>query len=110
MTDKKVTRDSLKEMLSRNNPAYVQALVGRALLAIFQYQTAYEKVNKQTTEENGVGFSSCDAKSGSLTALSWAKYKKLEPWQVAKWTKIAANGYPRICRYANQLNRIVGKS
>lgn len=101
-----VTKDSLNQMLNNPNPTYVMHVVGRALVAIFRYQTEQEQSTNQTNNLNGVGFSGADAKSGSLTAKSYLKTKKLEQWQVDKWLKIGKNGYPRLCRYSEQLDKI----
>ncbi len=105
-TRKIVTRDTIKHMLANDNPAYVQAVIGRALLSLLDRQTEDEKVCNDTREWNAVGFSGADARSGSLTAKFYAKHGKLLDWQVEKWTKPAKNGYPRLCKYAKQLNEI----
>ena len=101
-----VTRDSLQSMLTNPNPSYVAKVVGRALVALFQYQTASEKSSNTTDNQNGVGFAGCDAYSGSMTAKYFMKHGTLADWQVAKWTKIQKNGYARLCKYSNQLNKI----
>ena len=102
MTKVIVTRDSLKALLERD-PVRV---VGRALVAIFQNQTEDERANNTTTELNGIGFSGCDARSGVIGAKTFMKNGTLRDWQVDMWLKPAANGYPRICKYARQLNDI----
>lgn len=102
MTKVLVTKDSLKALLERD-PVRV---VGRALVAIFQNQTEDERENNTTTELNGIGFSGCDARSGVIGAKTFIKNGTLRDWQVEQWTRPAANGYPRICKYARQLNDI----
>lgn len=104
-----VTRDSLARMLENPNPAYVQAVIGKALVAIFNRQTEDEKVSNDTRKWNSVGFSGADAKSGSLTAKYWLKHKRLLEWQVEKWTKPGRGGYPRLCKYHKQLNEIANE-
>lgn len=101
-----VTRDSLREMVSSPNLAYVEAVVGRALVRIFERQTEAEKRSNDTNVNNNIGFAGCDAKSGSLTAKYYMKHKHLESWQLEKWLKVDAAGYPRICKYHRQLNEI----
>lgn len=102
-----VTRDSLQAMLNDSNATKVMHIVGRALTAIFQYQTENEKVSNDTKDLNGVGFAGCDGRSGSLTAKSYLKHKTLQPWQVERWTKLSEKtGYARLCKYHNQLNTI----
>lgn len=101
-----VTKDSLREMLNSSDEAYVAKVVGRALVAIFNRQTESEKASNHTEQHNGVGFAGCDARSGTLTAKSFLKNKTLLDWQVERWTKLAGNGYPRLCKYVKQLNEI----
>lgn len=105
-TRKIVTRDTIRNMLRNDNRAYVEAVIGRALLALLDRQTEDEKIAADTRVWNAVGFSGADAKSGTLTAKFYAKHGKLLDWQVEKWTKPAKNGYPRLCKYAKQLNEI----
>jgi hypothetical protein len=93
-------------MLRNPNRKYVETVVGRALLALLQRQTADEQRAADTREHNGVGFSGADAKSGTLTAKSFVKNGGLLDWQLEKWTKLASNGYPRLAKYAKQLNEI----
>lgn len=101
-----VTRDSLAVMLRNPNRAYVEAVIGRALVALLSRQTETERESNDTCVHNYIGFSGADAKSGSLTAKSWLKRRHLEDWQIEKWTRPARNGYPRLCKYAVQLNDI----
>lgn len=97
-----VTKDSLKELLVRD----AGRVIARALVVIFERQTEDEKADNQTEVENGIGFTGFDAKSGTLTAKYFLKHKRLEQWQIDRWMKPAKDGYPRICRYAKQLNEI----
>lgn len=101
-----VTRDSLAAMLRNPNRAYVEAVIGRALVALLERQTEDERACNDTRVHNSIGFSGADAKSGTLTAKSWLKRRHLEDWQLEKWTRPARNGYPRLCKYAVQLNEI----
>lgn len=101
-----VTRESLKDLVNDpRGPQFVQHVIGRALVGIFQYQTADEQSSDATQEDNGVGFSGADAYTGSLTAKYYMKHKKLQDWQIEKWMK-DFRGYPRICKYHKQLNII----
>ena len=101
-----VTRDSLRTMLRNPSVQYVNTVIGRGLLAILKRQTDDEARSADTKYTNGVGFSSADAKSGTLTAKSFAKNGTLLDWQRDKWLKPASNGYPRLCKYVKQLNEI----
>lgn len=106
MTKPLVTRESLQTMLDSPDEKYVERVIGRALVAIFNRQTEVEQSNNHTSNLNGVGFVGCDALSGSLTAKSYIKHKHLLGWQTAKWTKKGTNGFARLCKYHKQLNEI----
>lgn len=101
-----VTRTSLQVMLDNPNQAYVAKVIGRALWALFQYQTYTEQNANDTHEHNNVGFNSADGKSGSLTAKYWKKHGTLLEWQMDKWTKKNGKGFSRLSKYHRQLNRI----
>jgi len=101
-----VTKESLQAMLDNPNMNYVEQVVGRALVSIFDRQTADEKASNATTVHNSVGFASCDAKSGSLTAKSFRRNGHLELWQIQKWTRKGDNGFSRLTKYHRQLNAI----
>ena len=105
-TPKLVTRESLQQMLENDNQKYVQAVVGRALVAIFKRQTESEQSSNDTREWNAIGFSGADAFSGSLTAKYWMKHKRLEDWMLEKWLRKGTSGYARLCKYHKQLNEI----
>lgn len=100
-----VTKQSLTDMLEAADDVKKAQIIGRALVALFDRQTAAEQSTDNTREHNGRGFASCDARGGSLTAKSFLKSKTLAAWQVDRWTTIK-HGYPRICKYAGQLNEI----
>lgn len=102
-----VTRDSLQAMLDNKNPNYVMAVVGRALVRIFERQTADEKRSDSTKEHNNIGFAGCDAESGSKTAKYYIKHKRLEQWMIDRWVKKSERtGYSRLTKYHRQLNEI----
>ena len=101
-----VTRDTIATMLRNPNRKYVETVVGRALVALLQRQTRAEQDANSTQEHNGVGFSGCDGRSGTLTAKSFIKNGGLLDWQIKRWTKVASNGYPRLAKYHTQLNEI----
>lgn len=101
-----VTRESLQLMLDKASPEKRQHIVGRALVALFERQTASEKSCNDTHDWNKIGFSGADAKSGTLTAKTYLKHKKLLDWQVERWMAPQKNGYARVTKYAAQLNEI----
>lgn len=101
-----VTKDSLQHMLDTDNQQYVQMVIGRALVGIFDRQTADEKESNTTSKSNGIGFTGGDAYSGSKTAKFWMKHGSLLDWQVDMWVKKGTTGYSRLAKYHRQLNEI----
>ncbi len=101
-----VTKDSLQLMLDSSNPQYVQAVIGKALSALYDYQTAEEQNSDATLNHNGVGFTGADAHSGSKTAKFWMRHHKLLDWQIEMWLKKGVKGYARLAKYHKQLNTI----
>ncbi len=99
-----VTKESLAAMLANANPQRRIDIIGRALVVLFERQTESERRSDATNDHNGVGFAGCDAKGGSLTAKSYLARKTLVDWQVQQWMR-PSNGFPRICKYAKQLNQ-----
>jgi hypothetical protein len=101
-----VTRTTLKKMLEEADTTKRAHIIGRALVALFDRQTDAEQQRNDTEVLNDIGFAGSDAKAGSLTAKYFLKHRTLLDWQVEKWMKPTKNGYPRICRYARQLNEV----
>lgn len=101
-----VTKANLQQMIDQADETKRIRIVGRALVALFQYQTAAEQRSNTTDNHNHVGFSSADAKAGSLTAKSFLAHGTLQKWQVDKWVQRDRTGFARICKYHAQLNMI----
>jgi len=101
-----VTRESLTTMLNNPNPKYVEAVIGRALVALLNNQTADEQAMATTNKDNGIGFTGADAFGGTLTAKYYIKHKSLLDWQVEKWLRVGSNGFPRLAKYHKQLNAV----
>lgn len=101
-----VTKQSLNVMLNQADAAKRIQIIGRALVALFERQTQAEQSSDTTQNQNGIGFASCDARSGSLTAKSFLKNKTLAAWQVERWMAPQKDGFPRICKYVKQLDEI----
>jgi len=99
-----VTKESLRKMLETHDDALRARIVGKALVVIFKNQTATEQRSNLTEQNNGIGFTGADARGGCLTAKSFIKNGTLLDWQVAKWTRPAKDGFPRLCKYYRQLN------
>lgn len=97
-----VTKEWLAERLRR---ADANIVVGRALVAIYNRQTSAEQNATTTKNNNGEGFSKPDARIGSIGARMFLSKGQLVPWQLEIWLK-EKNGYPRICKYARQLNEV----
>jgi len=100
----KVTSEVLTTMIETADEAKRQAIIGRALVVIFNNQTEGEKASNQTNKDNGVGFTGADAHSGCITAKYYLKYQRLLDWQVDKWIKRNRNGVMRIAKYHKQLD------
>lgn len=101
---KLVTRESLLDLL--NSPKQT-AVIGRALVALFNRQVEDEKSSNTTTHRNGIGFTPADARSGTITAKYFLKHKNLLDWQVDRWMQTSdSTGFPRISKYFRQLNEI----
>lgn len=108
-TPQLVTRQSLQLMINQaqatNDQQRLADIIGRALVVLFERQTASEQRRNDTENRNDVGFSSNDGKSGCITAKSYLKHRTLQDWQVQEWTREwRGTGYAKICKYARQLN------
>lgn len=97
-----ITKDWLAQKI-KENPNKV---IGRALAAIYKNQTASEQSNTVTKFNNGIGFSKPDTRVGSIGARMFNANGILHQWVIDKWSMPAKDGYPRICKYATQLNFI----
>lgn len=106
--EKLVTKQSMIEAIRNGSDEYVTRYVGRALVAIFSYQTEAEKATNTTRENNFVGFSGSDATTGSITAKYFMKHGTLQGWMLDNWTK-DWRGAPRITKYWKQLNVIANQ-
>lgn len=101
-----VTKDWINTYIATASPEKVEIMVGRALVGLLGRQTGEEQAANTTNTENGIGFTGADAYSGGLTAKSFIKNGGLQPWQVAKWTKLNDKGSARLAKYHRQLNEI----
>lgn len=95
-----------KEWLTAKIAEKPELIIGRALVAIFNNQTAEEQSSNVTKFNNGVGFTQSDARIGAITAKYYLKHKTLLDWQVRNWCKPNKKGDPRIVKYAGQLDQI----
>lgn len=93
------TKESIKELLLKNDRA-----VERALLVLLSYQTATEQKIESTSVENGEGFASCDAKVMTSMAKQVQRGRSLTPKQLAWLRSGKSERFPcRIAKYARQL-------
>ncbi len=99
-----VTRDSLTEMLDDESLFNTMHVVGKALIVLLKNQTAEEQASNETKLSNGLGFTSADAYSGTITAKYYLSHKRIEEWQVSLWTRKNNRGVPRLAKYHAQLN------
>ena len=99
-----VTKSGLQNMIENAEPHKRAQIIGRACVVLFNRQTEDEQNTDQTRHDNMRGFTSGDAKSGSLTAKSFLKHRDLRDWQVERWTKKNVKGTMRIAKYWRQLN------
>lgn len=98
-----VTRDNLRELLLGADEERRMHIIGRALVVLYNRQTADEKRVMDTKESNGIGFAGCDAKQGSYGAQQYIRTQKIDKYQVQAWMRMS-RGAPRICKYNRQLN------
>lgn len=101
-TLKLVTKEWLASKVEEN-PART---IGRALVALFRYQTEEEKNSNFTKFVNGVGFSANDARLGCIGAKYYMKHGTLSESLLKGWMKKDKNNLPRITKYVRQLNLI----
>lgn len=100
-----ITRERIREMLNSEIEKRIH-IVGRALVALFERQTESEKHANTTNDLNSRGFAGSDAKPGSIAAKYYLKRGTLLDWQLERWTKVGANGFPKLAKYHRQLNEI----
>jgi hypothetical protein len=91
-------RESITALLARNDRA-----VERALVVLFDRQTADEQASDVTSHQNGIGFSGLDAEIFSSFAKQIQQGRTLSPKQLAIARKADKNGNQRIARYWRQL-------
>jgi hypothetical protein len=101
-----ITKGSLYMMIVNSAPEKRNHIIGRALVALFKRQTEAERVVNTTDTNNNRGFTSADAKWGSIAAKYYIKHGKLEDWQVEPWLVKDARGTMRIQKYWKQLDEV----
>lgn len=99
-----VTREKVINVLNSDNEELKKHYIGRALVVLLKNQTQAEQAENETKIDNDIGFTSADAKSGSISAKYYLKHKTLQDWQVERWMKPNKKGVPRLAKYWAQLN------
>ena len=96
MTKKIWTRDEIETMV-RNQDAAVE----RAMVAIWERQTADEKETQGTRHHNGRGFAAWSARSGTYYAEWVRSGRRLTGKHLAKARKIALHHAGQLTDFAN---------
>lgn len=94
MTDKKWTKAEIKANLAASDK-----WLCRGLVAIFNKQTADEKVEGRTSHDNGIGFNGVDAEILTSFAMQYIERGFLTPKQIVMARK-------KMLKYAGQLLKI----
>lgn len=94
------TKESITKLLEVNDTA-----VCRALVVLYERQTASEQASFDTHDANGVGFSGAHAEFGTSCAVQYLRKGKLSEKQIAAWRKRTRNGQGpmKIAMYWKQL-------
>lgn len=92
-----LTGTDIVKLLETNDKA-----VARALVVLYERQTADEKVTQGTRHDNGLGFRPCHARMGTSMAEFYLRNGYLSPKQIAYWRKRGKEGM-RISIYWRQL-------
>lgn len=77
--------------------------VARALVVLYERQTADEKATQDTRHDNGRGFRPCDARMGTSMAEFYLRRGYLTPKQLAYWRRPEKRGGMKIAVYWKQL-------
>ena len=98
----KVSKEYIQSILVREDNIGMHA-VGRALVALHNRQTAFEKRSNNTVASNGIGFTPADAAMGSSHANYYLRNNFLTERQMKYWQRIERRGTARIAKYWRQL-------
>jgi len=96
--EKEELKAKIKHMIS-TNPAWTE----KAILALFNYQTAYEQNIEDTIEHNCVGFNAPDARRLTYYAKWIRSGKHLDGWHLSK-------AQTMVKKYAGQLVEIASQN
>jgi hypothetical protein len=93
----KWNRENIRELLNKNDK-----MIEKSIVKIFENQTADEQSTEETSHDNGIGFSGCDAKILSSFAKQILEGRILS----SKQLEIARK---KMMKYAGQLARIANE-
>lgn len=99
---KLVTKESMQSLIY--NPEKQNKAIGKALVALFNNQTLYEKTFNTVETRNKRGFSASDAARGTKDAKFYLDNGFLESSSVSYWMKTDITKTERIAKYHRQLN------
>lgn len=102
MSQNQLTKEYIQDVLARDDSVGMHA-IGRALVHIFNRQTADEQEREETSHLNGRGFTGVDAKIGSSMAKFYTRNNRLSPKQMVVWQKPSKTGTSKIGKYWKQL-------
>lgn len=100
-----LTQSQIIAALEDPRREFVERYIGKALVALFHRQLEDEKKSNTARHFNTLGFSSSDARDGTITAKFFLKHERLEDWQIGNWKK-EFRGKPRLAKYHRQLSEI----
>jgi hypothetical protein len=93
-----LNREAIVALLAKSDKA-----VERALLVVFENQTADEQQSAAVTHHNGKGFCFYHAEIGTSMANQLKRRGFLTPGQIAYWRKLNGRGQMNIAIYWKQL-------
>jgi hypothetical protein len=99
---KLVTKESIRSLIY--NPKKQNKAIGRALIALFNNQTAYEKTFNTVETRNKRGFSASDANRGTKDAKFYLENGFLDSSSISYWMTADITKTERIAKYHRQLN------
>jgi hypothetical protein len=99
---RQVTKENIQNVLSRVDNVGHHA-IGRALVHLLNRQTISEQQSENTLEHNLKGFTSSDARWGTINAKFYQKNGYLGERCLAIWRKPNSKGIPKIAKYWRQL-------
>lgn len=105
-----VTAESLAKMIKEASTEKQIHIVGRALVALYNRQTAVEQNVSESIARNRRGFCSADSKSGSSAARHYLSMRTLNGYELRRWLSTNfKTGRPYICKYFRQLNEVANE-